>query len=326
MDTKPLEGTENVVTTVVPAVPPSVDEMIADVVSVLPQMGACQPDLRVVMTLFTAYVSPEASGGRVDVSTALTELELTWGWDRDSIKAALEVVMRTVGEILVNLREQFAQETGTTLSADIVDFDIFAERYADERKEQAKLVDWAVRLLKSVQEVSGVLGIPNPDPSLQQQPEVPEVKVRTNWLRGIGGAVLSRGQQLLGSYVAMDTREQISETPSEPASWQTPPILDENDRELNILKSVVLPRLTADAQRTWDFLARLKLDRVSLTELLRSIATKARQQIKQSQEVLANAGKGYEYYARQVASLQNLQGVLISIRNFFFPEEAQAQG
>lgn len=301
--------------------PPSVEQLVAEAIGQLPQLGSRPETLRRVMTVLATYVGgPDIPVVAVDKETAATELELMQGWTTGDVETACEEVMNRVGEALEELRAEFEAKSGTAVEG--VDFEAFNRRYTGERQEQAGLVTRANRLLEAVKNVSGQMGIVNPDPGLQ--PPVPEMK-KESFLSRVGLALAISGRYVTSPFIVIPMQAESQE--SKPLlSWQTLPVLTDEDRDLRLM-GLVQARLAAqsDVQLVARTLENLGLGRDALTELMARVAGKAREQLAQSQEILQSAAGDYQQFSARARAIQDMQGIILGVHNFFFPEEAQAK-
>lgn len=294
---------------------PTVDELINATLHELPNLTLHNNSLVKVMTVLATYVgNPEIPVLRVDREVALSELDLTQEWSANDIELACNNIMDALGDSFGEIQGEFADKTGTE-SAD-ADFDAFAKRFSAERKEQSELAGNARALLQAVRAVSGELGIPNPDPGAQPlKTEKPK-----KWLKKVGDAVVSGGKKVLSPVVefASDAEEIV-----EPPSWLTDPVIEEEDRDLKIL-DLVQSRLgsQADVQLVWITLERLNLDRETLVEVLKRVAIKAREQLKQSKEILSSVSGEFKGFEKRLKSIQDLRQIVLAVHDFFFPQEA----
>lgn len=303
------------------AVPPSVDQLVAEAIGQLPQLGTCSEALRKVMTTLATYVgSSDIPVVPVDKDTAATELELMQGWTASNIEAACEQVMDGVGEALGELQAEFEAKSGTVVEG--ADFEGFNRRYLEERQEQAGLVTRANQLLEAVKNISGQMGIANPDPGLQPPQEVKKESL----LNKVGLALAAGGRYAISPFIVMPSEETESQEAKPLLSWQTPPVLDAQDRDLKLI-AIVQGRLASqqDVQLVSRALENLGLGREALTELLARVATKARQQLAQSQEVLTNAAADYQQFTAKVEAIRSVRDIVLSVHNFFFPEKTRVQ-
>lgn len=306
---------------------PSVDELVGEALSSLPQLTLQRGSVEQVMTVFATYVgSPDIPVLPVDRETALLELDLTHGWGVEDIGLACERVMEGLAEEMSGLQAGFEQATGTPTAA--ADFEAFSRRYTEERQEQAEVGQWARELLEVVKVTSGQLGIVNPDPGLRPAEPVKEVK-EERLLDRVAMSMLTAGRSVaaygMHLVVIPPPREKEVEEPSPLPSWMTQPVLRQDDRDLKLM-GLVQSRLSAEAdvQLVWSTLERLNLGRERLTELLERVATKARQQLAQSQQILQEVAAEYQQFAGKLEAIQNVQQIVLSVHDFFFPEEATA--
>ena len=295
---------------------PTVDELINATLLELPNLTPCHKSLAKVMTVLATYVgSPEIPVLKVDCEIALNELDLTHGWSSKDIELACKDIMNALGDSFEEIQGEFADKTGTEAAG--ADFDAFAKRFTAERKEQSKLAGNARHLLETVRTVSGQLGIPNPDPGAQpKQTERPK-----RWLKKVGDAVVGGSKKILSPVVEFES--EADEEIIRPPSWLTDPIIEEEDRDLKILE-LVMARLSlqADVQLVWATLERLNLDRETLTEVLKRVAIKARDQLAQSKEILSTVSGEFKGFEARLENIQDLRQIVLAVHNFFFSQEA----
>jgi hypothetical protein len=312
------EGTQPIEVVVPEPIPqgPTVDELINATLLELPNITLYQGSLAKVMTVLATYVgNPEIPVLKVDREIALSELDLTHGWSASDIELACDDIMNALGDTFGEIQSEFADKTGTESAG--ADFNAFAKRFKAEREEQSKLAGSARQLLQAVRAVSGELGIPNPDPGAQPL----EAEKPKKFLKKIGDAVVSTGKKALSPVIefASDVEEL-----AEPPSWLTDPVIEQEDRDLKILE-LVQSRLgsQADVQLVWVTLERLNLDRETLTGVLERVAIKARDQLKQSKEILSSVSSEFKGFELRLESIQDLRQIVIAVHDFFFPPEAK---
>lgn len=329
-DVKKLVVEEVVPVALPPKPPPSVDELVARVVSALPKLGQgpAREALQKVMTLVGAYVGgPDIPVQPIDKETAILELGLTQNWSEKDIAVACETVMNTLAKVIEDLQEEFERETGTSVegvaTAEGVDFKVFADRYLAEREEQAGVIKMANGLLETVRNVSGQGGISNPDPGIQSA--ATDEENRRSWLSRAGIAAMGAGRRMatvaISPFIALPGTEDQAKEAKPIASWQTPPVLVKDDRDLQLLE-LVQKRLVAqaDVSLVLATLEKIKLGRSEITDLLRRVATKARRQLEQSKEILTQVAADNQRFASVIGAVRDLQRVVLGVDNFFFPE------
>jgi hypothetical protein len=297
--------------------PPSIDDLVNSTIRDLPGLVEWYDSVEMVMTVLATYVgSAEIPILKVDRQVAFSELDLTHGWRPGDIKQACDNVMEGLADAFQVIQADFEDKTGTETES--ADFEAFALRFNSEREEQSKLAGNARALLRVVREVSGQLGIPNPDPGAQ-----PDKKDDPKeWIKKVGDAFVGGGRKALSPLFEFKSQKDIESVVA--PGWLTDPVIDEEDRDLKIL-DLVQARLgpESDVKLVWATLEKLNLDRERLTEVLERVALKARKQLEQSKEILSTAKSEYEDFERRLDSIRRTQQVILAVHNFFFSEEGK---
>jgi hypothetical protein len=296
--------------------PPSVDELVGEATTKLPQLVHYLDPLKLVMTVYSLYIgSPEMPVIKVDLPMALLELEVTQGWKKADVLSACESVMEGLADVVEETMTDFEGMTGTTIEAS--DLKAFSARYTAEREEQAKLVSFANQLLELVRNISGQLSIPNPDSGAQ-----PEEEEKESFLAKAGLAARAMGRKMGKPFIVMPLEGSDSQTTA--PSWLTEAVLDSEDRDIQTIKIVDsrLKQSGVDVKLVWDSLERLNLGREQLTALLKRIADKAREQLAQSKQILQNVSVDFQSVVGVIDAIQDLQGVVLQVHDFFSSKEA----
>lgn len=303
---------QNVQQLVAPLPPPSVEQLTSEAIAALPQLGSHRAAVTKVMTVFSTYVgSLTIQVQKVDLQTALEEIDLTLGWSSEDVEVALKEVMDGVGGALEALQAEFERSTGTAVTG--VDFSAFLKRYKDEQAEHAKLKARANVALDDVRTVSGRLGITNPDPGAQPQ----KAEKKETALERVGTALAASGRKVVTKFFVEPASTRDKE--EQPPSWQTEPVLAEGDRDLRQLALALARSANTDVTLAWSTLERLSLGRENLTAVLARVAEKAREQLRVSAEILGNVETDYQQFAGRIKATEDVRQIILATHDFFFP-------
>lgn len=292
--------------------PPTVEELVNDAIASLPVLSGARQSLDVVMRLLATYV-----GGwrglqvqKLKLEEALAEAELFNGWTSSSIKAACEAVLDGLAEAVIETQQDFERLTGTKVSG--MDFRAFSDRFTAERDEQKELARQSREWLEAVMNVAGQLGIQNPDPGAR-----PQVEEKASIGDRLASVAQTAGKRVKSIFVVeKPDAEQLA------PGWETPPILivDKSFQSLGAIQTRL--ERQKDVEQVWMALENSGKDRQAISELLEHVATTARDQLAQSRAVMERATADNEVFTSRIAAIQDIQGVVLSVVDFFFPKQS----
>lgn len=289
----------------------SPDELARDVIRAIPALGEAEAAIAAVLTWYVTYVTaPALIGVSTSPEAAFAELEAAREMNREDVQTVFAFFDDSLAHAMAQVADDFAREAGEEVSIDGI-----ARRYQDEREEQQGLRTLATALLQEVNGVCAVMQIPNPATHLDAEPVVEPPSTRERLLGKMRNmAIAARVADPIPEPVAL---------PEPPASWDTPPILAVDDSDVQVLRSVILPRVaqvpTAGLGPVQIILAGLNYDRAAISALLERIVTKARDQIAQCDEALGNVTRSFRGYQTSVEALAELRTQGNAVRDFFFP-------
>lgn len=284
-------------------------------------------DLQLLLMILTTYVGSDSTPVMVQLGPdkALKNLiAFKKISSLDDISGAHMSVMKGLAGVMAGAYARFEASTGGKFSH--TDFSVFEKEFLRENAEQDALKGKAEKAINRVRIVSGQLGIANPDPVLKPaQPVAPVVEKHENVLGMFARSV--RSAFIADSSVAKPT-------PAEPilkrkAGWTTPPVLgkrfDELDGILTIIEEYIAVLEEAKktqammdvAKGTLDYMKAQGFDSAAIQAILTEFVTIAREQIAQSQEVIANIVPEFNEIKDTVSAVTDVKALVDAVKAYF---------
>jgi hypothetical protein len=310
--------------------PPDPTELADDTVQDIPQLAKVRDQLRIVFVCATQYVGTAETApiaGQVSPAEALEELQLAQGWTRETISAACEAVMESLGDVWIDLNDRYRQSTeeGETARQGLLQLDELAERLSAEQNEQSSLVKQSQDILALIATVRAKLG-------LEAVKAGPGDGAQSDLVEGetIAEGILSKLRRfggLVGGAFFETSRPVEVTTPAAPRvepGWLTPPVLKADDPELRRFTGIVARRAqaAADAVVAWSGLRGLGLDKQTVTALIDRVEGQAQQQLAQSAKIVQEVGKSYGRFQQEIETNQRIRVIVRNVHAFFFSKEA----
>jgi hypothetical protein len=312
-----------------PALPPDPTDLADDIINEIPQLAAARDQLRIIFVCATQYVgTPETPplAGQVSRTEALEELELAQGWTRETIRAACEAVMESLGDVWIDLNERYRQTTeeGPAPRQGLLQLDELAERLSAEQNEQSSLVKQAQDVLALVAAVRAKLGLQTPPKPPQDGPTIELVEGETitegllSKLRRFGGMV---GGAFFETSRPPEASTPVAKQPLKPG-WLTQPVLSADDQDMRRFTGIIARRAQAATEPAvaWSGLKGLGLTEQSVVALIDRVESLAQEQLAQSAKIEQEVGESYGRFRQEIETNQRIRVIVRNVNDFFFPK------
>jgi len=252
-----------------------VNEVTQEAVRYLPNMAERQASLGILLTVHRLYV--QSTLVKMTSEAAVAELQLTRGWNKETIQTAYADVGDGLAQSWTTLADEFNSRTleSGQLLLTRVDLEAFARRFVAEQTEQDQLVAQAQALLAKTKTVAEQLRLTDPTVEIEAEVAPEETEKPKRGLKSLlRMGLVQRGMNLVFVPTA-ESANDLNLTPP-PAGWTTPPLINTDDPDLKVFALVVTPRAGSQAkiEDIWAALRLLGYDDAKVSELLTHWSTR----------------------------------------------------